>query len=73
LAETYAFWIRRKYNLSPADPRFLALTPFEVETEFYAHWYCDNHGQEEYEDDDLDIDALMNDPNEWQQVVDFNK
>ena len=73
LHDTYSFWFRRKYNLSPADPRFLELTPEEVETEFWAHYYADMDGKgEEYEDDELDVESLMSklsDGDEWEDVI----
>lgn len=80
--DTYGFWFRRKYNLSPRDPRFLDLTPEEVEAEFWAHHYAENAGKasEEFEDEDFDIDAMLaeinasaspqgGDDDEWEEVI----
>lgn len=61
------------YRLSPLDPRFLELTPEEVETEFWAHYYAENSGKgEEFEDDDLDVQALaegLETGEQWEEVI----
>lgn len=63
LSQTYSFWFRRKYNLSPRDPRFLELTPEEVEAEYWAHHYADSakNGELAYEaeDDSFDVDQII--------------
>lgn len=75
LHDTYAFWFRRKYNLPPNDPRFLELTPEDVEAEYWAHYYAENSGKgEEYEDDDLDVAAIMESlaagsADDWEEVI----
>lgn len=53
--------MRRKYGLAPTDPRFLAMTPEDCEVEFWAHHYADQAGEggEEYEDDDFDLAAVL--------------
>lgn len=65
--------MRRKYGLSPRDPRFLELTPEEVEAEFWAHHYFENAGKgEEFEDDDFDLEGIMEglaDGGEWEDVI----
>lgn len=74
MALTTAFWFRRKYGLSPRDPRFLGLTPEEVESEFWAHHYADKPpGGEEFEDDDFDADAIMSaleSGEDWESLID---
>ena len=73
LAETYQFWFRRKFVLSPRDPRFLELTPEEVEAEYWAWHYADSDSTEEYEDDDFDAESILaslNNEDEWEPVID---
>ena len=76
LAKTYSFWYRRKYNLSPADPVFLDLTPEDIETEYWAHHYYEAGDKEEFEDDDFDIDAYVSEieaessDDDWETVID---
>jgi hypothetical protein len=58
--QTYEFWYRRKYNLTPRDPRFLELTLEEIQTDYWMHYFADNEGKgEEFEDEDLDVEALV--------------
>jgi hypothetical protein len=56
---------------------FLSLTPEDVETEFWAHHYADNSGKgEEFEDDDLDIQALaegLENGGQWEEVISDNR
>lgn len=37
MAGTLAYWFRSHYRLPPNDPRFLALTPEDIETEWHAY------------------------------------
>ena len=72
LHDSYQFWFRRKYNLSPRDPRFLELTPEEVEAEFWAYHYAESTAKEEFEDDDFDQDAILaglENGDEWEDVI----
>jgi len=62
--------------LSPLDPRFLELTSEDVEAEFWAYYYVDKPPGEEFEDDDFDIQAIMDDLNggdinddEWEELI----
>ncbi len=68
-----AFWIRRRYLLSPRDPRFLALTPEEVAAEYWAHHYADQpQGVSEVEDEDYDADAMLaalENGADWEDVI----
>jgi hypothetical protein len=58
--KTISFWFRQKYSLSPRDPRFLALTPEEVETEYYAHEFAARPPADiEFEDEDFDTDDIL--------------
>jgi hypothetical protein len=58
--KTIVFWFRKQYNLSPRDPRFLALTPEEVEAEYYAHEFAARPpASEEFEDDEFDTDDIL--------------
>ena len=59
LSKSIQFWFRRRYNLPPNDPRFLALTPEEVEAEFWACQYAETSSVEDYEDDDIDIEEIL--------------
>lgn len=70
--DTYAFWFRRRYNLPPLDPRFLAMTPEDVEAEYWAYYYLDNPPGDEYEDESFDADlaSLMDDPAQWESLID---
>ncbi len=57
----------------PTDPRFLDLTPEEIETEFWAHHYFDNPSKDEVVDDDFDLEALTQAAgDEWEDLVDLN-
>jgi hypothetical protein len=76
------FWFRRKYNLTPNDPRFLDLTTEDLMTEYYAHLYFDDptKAATEVVDDDFDVDAELaqinaeaeqelnsGDPDDWEE------
>ena len=39
---SFSFWFRRKYNLPPNDPRFLSLTPSEIQKEYLIHHLWEN-------------------------------
>ena len=70
MAGSLEFWFRRKYSLPPTDPRFLDLTTEDIESEYWAHYYHENAGKEEVEDDDFDLEAeiaRMND-DDWEEV-----
>ena len=73
MAETILFWFRRRYSLTPNDPRVLDLTMEEIETDFWAHRYFDDPPKDEVVDDDFDLEALRNaDPDEWEELVSLN-
>jgi hypothetical protein len=59
--------------LAPTDPRFLDATPEQIETEYWAYQYRDNKVQEEIEDDDFNLEAVLaeieNNPGEWEDVI----
>jgi hypothetical protein len=69
IASSFAFWFRRKYQLSPIDPRFLGLTPEDVETEFYAYHELENDATEDFDDPDFNLAELMDDNNDWETVI----
>lgn len=52
LAGSLEFWFRRRYQLPPTDPRFLSLTPEDIETEWFAYQYAESGAGEEAEDED---------------------
>jgi hypothetical protein len=52
LAGTYEFWFREKYNLPPTDPRFLAMTEEDIESEWWACHYQESKASVEFDDDD---------------------
>ena len=49
------FWFRRKYNLSPTDPRFLDASYEEILLDYYT-WRAFEH-PDEIEDEDVDFDV----------------
>lgn len=52
--QTMEFWLRRKYNLLPTDPRWLEMSPEDVEAEYLAHQYAEHGVPNEIEDEDFD-------------------
>jgi hypothetical protein len=69
MAQTLALWFRRRYQLSPRDPRFLELTPEDVAAEFWAHHYADAPPGEEAEDDNFEAAAAaMAAGEEWEDM-----
>ncbi len=70
------FWFRRKYNLPPNDPRYLALTQQDIFEEYWAHHYAENGVVDEVEDEDFDLQAELDriareagdDPDKWEEV-----
>jgi hypothetical protein len=69
LATSYQLAFRRRYNLPPTDPRYLDATTEDILTDYWANFYKDN-GQEEVEDDDFDLDAVVKsmDDGDWEEV-----
>ena len=59
LAKTLQFWFRKKYQLTPTDPRFLDLSVEDIETDYWAHYYYDNPAGDEVEDEDFDLDKII--------------
>ena len=72
-SETLEFWYRKKYNLTPHDPRYLESTVEDMETEYWAYHYFDNPKGDEVEDDDFDVEAVMrsmeDNPDDWEDVI----
>lgn len=53
--KTYAFWYRKKYNLTSTDPRFLDATIDEIMADYFAHTFFDDpKAADEVVDDDFD-------------------
>lgn len=70
-----AYWFRNKYNLTPKDPRFLCMTPEEIETEYWAAHYYDKPATETVIDEDFDInevEALMENE-DWENIIDVKQ
>ena len=70
-AQTLRFWFRKKYNLPPNDPRFLALTDEEIETEYWTYYYEENPDVEEFDDPNYaekmaNLESL--DMSEWEDI-----
>lgn len=42
MADTYEFRFRKRYNLPPTDPRYLAATIEEIITDYWAHAHVDD-------------------------------
>ncbi|WP_161548784.1 hypothetical protein [Pseudomonas sp. Q1] len=56
---TISFWFRRKYLLSPIDPRFLDLTLEQMEAEYWAYHYFEQPPGEEFDDDEFDEESIL--------------
>ncbi len=76
MAGSISLWYRRRFNLPPNDPRFLALTPLEILTEYHAHRYDDLYSQGKLdslvEDDDFDLDSVLDDmeaDDRWEDLI----
>lgn len=75
MAGSLLFWFRRKYSLLPNDPRLLALTPEEIEADFWSHHYYDNPASDSAEDDEWDTESIiaaMENDEEWEDLNDSN-
>lgn len=78
MAGTVALWYRRKYNLPPNHPLYLAMSEQEMLVEFYAHHYDDLKWQgksideAETENWDEEVEEFLKDskPDDWETVVD---
>ena len=65
MAKSTAFWFRRKYNLSPNDPRFLDCSLEQMMADFWAHHYTENpHSEKEAIDDDFSLEDELRKANE---------
>lgn len=49
-----AYWFRQRYQLPPLDPRFLDMTPEDIETEWLAHQMASGAMKNEIEDESYD-------------------
>lgn len=76
LSDTFGFWFRRHYKLPPLDDRYLAMTPEDIETEFWAHRFVENPNEQEVVDEEFSLedeiaaaDAAAGDlPNDFEDV-----
>lgn len=59
MAGSYRLWFRITYNLPPTDPRYLAATDEQIETEWWAHQFHNGKIGDEIEDEDFDLDAVL--------------
>lgn len=64
MAKTLELWFRRQYRLPPTDPRYLAMTPYGIAVDFWANHHADifysgKPDEEEFEDEDFDLDAIL--------------
>jgi hypothetical protein len=64
------FWFRRKYQLTPNDPKFLDLTIEDIETDYWAHYYYENATADEVEDEDFDLDDILQkmENDDWEEL-----
>ncbi|SDH27408.1 hypothetical protein [Nitrosomonas sp. Nm132] len=64
------FWFRRKYQLTPNDPKFLDLTIEDIETDYWAHYYYENSTADEVEDEDFDLDDILQkmENDDWEEL-----
>lgn len=54
------FWFRKKYGLTPNDPRYLGSTLEDMLTDYWAHHYYDNPKElDVVEDEDFDLEAEL--------------
>ena len=68
------FQFRRKYLLPPNDPRFLDLTEEDMMADLIAHDIVErgDDGGEEYEDEDVDLDEMLErleSGEDWEDVI----
>jgi len=79
LSGTVEFLFRRRYNLSPSDPRFLDTGTDEMLVDWWAHRFCDDPKlRDEAINPDFDAEfaemdaaaSASDDPTEWQEVAD---
>jgi hypothetical protein len=71
-SKTKRFWFRRQYNLPPNDPRYLAITPEEIEEDYWAHHYFENPTTESGEDEDFDTESIlaaMENEDAWEELI----
>ena len=72
-AKTLEFWYRQKYGLTSQDPRYLAVTIEEIETEYWACHYLANPDKDEVEDTDFDLEAelqrIEENPDDWEVII----
>ena len=57
--------------MPPNDPRYLALTLEEIESDYWAHHYYNNPKADSFETEEWDTDALMDamENGEWDEII----
>jgi hypothetical protein len=69
---SYEWHFRRRYNLPPTDPRFLAATQEDMAIDYWAHFYHDhpNQAATEIEDEDFDLEEIKRkaENGEWEDI-----
>ena len=71
VSATFGFWFRRKYNLTPKDPRYLEMTAAEIEADYWAHHFYEKPASEAGEDEDYDNLSIpsIEDQSQWEDIV----
>ncbi|MEN8259480.1 MAG: hypothetical protein ABFS02_02645, partial [Pseudomonadota bacterium] len=74
LSQSIEWWYRDRYRLTAHDPVFLAASHDDMLLDFHAADYVMRWSQgkptEEYDDDSFDLDAILNDPDQWEELED---
>ena len=60
---TFSYWFRKKYNLTPTDPRFLEMTPETIKKEFFLERLSENP---EFKLEDMEKDNSADD--DWMKM-----
>lgn len=62
---------RRRYNLPPTDPRYLAATRDQIIEDYWLHFYVEHGVKDEIEDEDFSLDEVLNNmaSDDWEEVV----
>ena len=58
--------------MPPSDPRYLSMTEEDIEAEYWAYYYHENGDENEFESDDFDEEAFLDeslDVNDWVDVI----
>ena len=71
LYKTFGYWFRNHYRLPPTDPRYLDMTPEEIEIEYWAWNYLQNGVGDEIETDGYNTDDVLAamESDDWEDVL----